>query len=145
MSTRLLLGSAAVALAAAVAAAPAGANAPKAPTAAKVMIRHQLRGCHSWSVNGSAFNATQSVTLGRGATITFTNNDVMPHTLLQQGGPAATFFGNAAMAHIGATLKVKFMKAGVYRFTTKAGEDYVAGVKTIGEDNVLRLTVAVTR
>jgi len=27
---------------------------------------------------------------------------------------------------------------------TKAGEDYMAGVKTIGEDNVLRLTVVVS-
>ena len=31
-----------------------------------------------------------------------------------------------------------FTKAGVYRFTTKAGEDYTKGIKTVGEDNVLR-------
>ena len=40
--------------------------------------------------------------------------------------------------------RVAFAKAGVYRFTTKAGEDYMKGVKTIGEDNVLRLTVQVS-
>ena len=47
---------------------------------------------------------------------------------------------------MGTTVKVTFTHAGVYRFTTKAGEDYpaMAGMKTVGEDNVLRLTVTVT-
>ena len=45
--------------------------------------------------------------------------------------------------HPGATTKVKFAKAGVYTFKTRAGEDYMKGIKTIGEDNVLRLTVTV--
>jgi len=48
------------------------------------------------------------------------------------------------MAHMAATAKVRFAHAGVYRFTTKAGEDYMEGMKTIGEDNVLRLTVKVS-
>jgi hypothetical protein len=30
-----------------------------------------------------------------------------------------------------------------YIFTTKAGEDYMKGVKTSGEDNILRLVVTV--
>ena len=38
---------------------------------------------------------------------------------------------------------MKFAKAGVYTFTTKAGEDYMKGIKTIGEDNVLKLKVTV--
>lgn len=52
--------------------------------------------------------------------------------------------GPGLMAHMGATVKVSFTRPGVYRFTTKAGEDYMPGVKTIGEDNVLRLTVRVS-
>ena len=52
-------------------------------------------------------------------------------------------FGPSMMAHMGATVKITFAHAGVYRFTTKAGEDYMPGMKTIGEDNVLRLTVTV--
>ena len=40
--------------------------------------------------------------------------------------------------------QITFTKPGVYHFTTKAGEDYMAGMKTIGEDNVLRLTVVVS-
>ena len=47
------------------------------------------------------------------------------------------------MNHAGATMHVKFAKAGVYTFTTKAGEDHTNGAKTIGEDNVLKLNVTV--
>jgi hypothetical protein len=68
----------------------------------------------------------------------------MPHQLLQTGGPAAGITALGMMAHMGATVRVTFVRAGVYRFTTKAGEDYVKGVQTIGEDNVLRLTVKVS-
>jgi hypothetical protein len=35
-------------------------------------------------------------------------------------------------------------KSGTYHFTTKPGEDYIGGVKTTGEDNVLKLTVVVS-
>jgi hypothetical protein len=40
---------------------------------------------------------------------------------------------------------VKLAHAASYRFTTKAGEDYTSmkSMKTIGEDNVLHLTVHV--
>jgi hypothetical protein len=49
------------------------------------------------------------------------------------------------MARVGATARVHFTKPGVYKFTTKAGEDYswASHMKTTGEDNVLRLTVTV--
>jgi hypothetical protein len=47
------------------------------------------------------------------------------------------------MSHAAATMHVKFANAGVYTFKTKAGEDYMKGVKTIGADNVLRLKVTV--
>jgi hypothetical protein len=47
---------------------------------------------------------------------------------------------------MGAVVKITFSKDGVYRFTTKAGEDYPAmkGMETIGEDNVLKLKVVVS-
>jgi hypothetical protein len=43
-------------------------------------------------------------------------------------------------------VKVTFARSGVYHFVTKQGEDYpaMADMKTIGEDNDLRLTVTVT-
>jgi hypothetical protein len=95
-------------------------------------------------LNGGPFGATLNVRLARGGTITIVDNDVMPHKLIKLSGPAVTYKGSPAMSHMSAWVRVGFAKAGVYRFTTKAGEDYMKGVKTIGEDNVLRLTVQVS-
>jgi plastocyanin len=118
----------------------------KTPKSAKITIRHQMRGCHTWSVNGGAYRATLSTALARVGAITFVDNDVMPHKLVKTSGPAVHFVGKPAMNKMGASVKVVFSRPGVYRFTTKAGEDYpyMKGMKTIGEDNVLRLTVKVS-
>lgn len=152
----------AVLLAVVLGCASAAAVATAASTApagrATVLIRHQLQHCHAWSVNGSPFRAAQSLRLERGGTITFTNNDVMAHRLIELAGPrvamrngttmpmGARMHGAAApglMNHMGATTTIKLTTPGVYRFRTRAGEDYMAGIKTIGEDNVLTLTVTV--
>ena len=111
---------------------------------AVVTIRHQMRGCHSWSVNGGAYRASQSVTIARGGTLKVVDNDVMPHKLVQVSGPKVAIL-RAAMAHMSAFASVHFTKAGVYTFTTKPGEDYkwAGKMKTTGEDNVLRLKVKV--
>jgi hypothetical protein len=136
----------------------ATASAALSPNNASLTIRHQLRGCHTWSVNGGAFKARQTVELRRGGWFTVTNNDVMPHKLVKTSGPAVVVrslktpvpagmhatFGPWMMGYMGATVKVTFAHKGTYRFTTKPGEDYMAGMKTVGEDNTLRLTVTVT-
>jgi plastocyanin len=140
---RLLIIFAGLALVASLAAGGLAATT-KAPKSSTIMIRHQVRGCHSWSVNGGAYRATLRTSLARGGTITFMNMDVMPHKLLKTSGPAIRFAGKPNMSHMNATVKVTFSKAGVYKLTTKAGEDYMKGMKTIGEDNVLRLTVKVS-
>jgi plastocyanin len=119
----------------------AATASPRAGTT--LTIRHQLHGCHSWAVNGGAYRPSQSVTLTRGATLTIVNNDVMPHRLVKVSGPALSLASSANMNHAAAATHVKFAKAGVYTFTTKAGEDYMKGVKTIGADNVLKLKVTV--
>jgi plastocyanin len=120
-------------------------HAVKAPAASTIIIRHQMRGCHSWAVNGGPSRAAQRTTLARGGTITFVDNDVMSHKLVQTRGPAVRYHGNPAMRHMSASVQVTFAKAGVYRFTTKPGDDYPGmAMKTIGEDNVLRLTVKVS-
>jgi plastocyanin len=116
----------------------------KAPAKSMIMIRHQLHGCHSWSVNGGPYRVKLETTLARGGSITFTDNDVMPHRLVQTSGPRVRYHDTPAMGRMGAAVRVTFLKAGVYQFTTKPGEDYMSGVKTIGEDNVLRLTVKVS-
>ena len=70
-------------------------------TGTTLTIRHQLRGCHSWSVNGGAYKPSQSVTLTKGATLTSSNNDVMPHKLVKLSGPALTLASSANMNHAG--------------------------------------------
>jgi len=109
---------------------------------ASLVIRHQVRGCHSWALNGGAFNPKQSISLARGATLTVKNTDVMPHTLIKANGPAV-LLRNATMGRMGAVATVTFRAGGTYVFTTKAGEDYTTGVKTTGPDNVLSLIVHV--
>lgn len=138
-------------------AASAGSAAPTASHAA-MTIRHETSGCHAWSVNGGPFRASRSVSLRRGGWLSVTDNDVMAHLLIQTSGPAKAAIvrlpgamhdmatnlkGPGLMAHVGATVKVSFKRPGLYRFTTKAGEDYMPGIKTVGEDKVLRLTVKV--
>jgi hypothetical protein len=133
---------AAVGLAAAVGFA---GSALAAPHGATLTIRHQVRGCHSWSFNNVRWTATQSITLARGARLTVVDNDVMPHTLVQLTGPK-THLATPAMRKMGARAQVTFPAKGVYVLGTKPGEDYPAmrAMKTVGEDNVLRLIVTVT-
>jgi plastocyanin len=131
-----------LALATAAALAIAAVSAA-APGSASLVIRHQTRGCHSWALNGGPFKVKQSIALRHGGTLTVTDDDVMPHTLVLTSGPALRI-AHPKLSHSGALLKITFTKPGVYHFMTKAGEDYMAGVKTIGEDNVLRLTVVVS-
>ena len=81
--------------------------------------------------------------LVRGTTLTVVDSDVMPHKLVQTSGPSLRLT-TPAMRHMSAQAKVVFAAKGTYTFKTKAGEDYMPGVKTVGEDNVLRLTVVVS-
>jgi plastocyanin len=106
-------------------------------------IRHQTRGCHAWSFNGGPYKASLKITVARGTMLKVVDNDVMPHKLIQLAGPKAKLV-SPAMRRMSAQAKVVFAKKGTYKFTTKPGEDYIKGVKTIGADNVLRLTVVVS-
>jgi plastocyanin len=111
--------------------------------ATKITIRHQLHHCHSWSVNNGSWKAVQDVRVTAGSAIVFQNNDVMPHRLVETSGPALKLPKAANMSHMGAYFALVFPKAGTYHFKTVAGDDYMKGVKTLGEDNVLTLTVRV--
>ena len=135
--TRIGLG-ALVLAAAAVLAGSAFGHAPKTIT-----IRHQLRGCHAWSFSGGAYKASLKVKLDRDTALVFIDNDMMPHKLIQLSGPKARLT-TPNMNHMAAKATALFPRAGVYKFMTKAGEDYMQGMKTSGPDNVLRLTVTVS-
>jgi hypothetical protein len=124
---------------------------------AMLLIRHQYAHCHTWSLNGGPFTAKQTVTLKRGATLTVIDEDVMPHQLVKLAGSSVTMRNGTTMPmmggyvsrtpglmnHMGAWTAVTFSKAGVYRFRTRAGEEYMPGIQTSGADNVLTLTVTV--
>jgi plastocyanin len=128
------------------AAAAALALAATAPAASvtTITISHQMRGCHEWQVGNGKPAPTLRATVKAGTTLRFVNNDVMPHTLVQQAGPKLALSA-ATMRHMSAATAVKLVRAGLYRFTTKPGEDYkaFASMKTVGEDYVLHLTVRV--
>jgi plastocyanin len=119
------------------AAAPAGGTGT-------IAIRHQMRGCHSWSFNSGPFKPSLSASVRAGTVLRFTNNDVMPHKLVQAAGPKMRMV-HPNMIKMASSASVKLTQKGVYRFTTKPGEDYswAGSMKTSGEDNVLRLTVRV--
>jgi plastocyanin len=109
-----------------------------------VTIRHQMRGCHTWSFDGSAYKASLRVTVDPARFVRFVNNDVMPHRLIQTSGPKVMIRG-ANMNRIGARGQILFVRKGVYRFRTKAGEDYpnMPHMHTMGADYVLHMTVVV--
>jgi plastocyanin len=132
------------ALALAALAALAVTSAAPAGGSGTIAIKHQMRGCHSWSFNSGPFKPSLSVNVKAGTVLTFTNNDVMPHKLVQAAGPKVRL-AHPSMSKMAASATVKLTQKGVYRFTTKPGDDYswAASMKTVGEDNVLRLTVRV--
>ena len=117
--------------------ATASAHLPKTIT-----IRHQVRGCHTWSYAGGSYKESLRIRVDRDAGLFVVNDDVMPHKLIQLSGPKASIT-KPKMNHMGAQAYVTLKHTGVYKFTTKPGEDYVKGVRTIGEDNVLKLQVTV--
>jgi hypothetical protein len=132
-------------------------SAAAAPSSATLTIRHQVRGCHAWALNGGAYTVVQHIRLAKGGSILIVNNDVMPHQVVKTSGPAIAAkllrrggmmgvpsHGVGMMSHMAATVKVTFAAKGVYKLTTKAGEDYMEMGPTIGEDNVLRAIVTVS-
>jgi plastocyanin len=122
-----------------VAVAPAAAG-----STTTITISHQMKGCHMWQLGDGNPKVSLNFTAKAGTTLRIVNNDVMPHRLIQQAGPKLTLV-KPNMNKMSAMASVKLARAGVYRFTTKAGEDYpwMKSMKTIGEDNVLHLTVHV--
>jgi plastocyanin len=125
-------------------AALAVASSASAGRTATITISHQMRGCHMWQLGNGKPHASLSLTFPAGTVVRFVNNDVMPHKLIQQAGPKLLLKG-ANMNHMSATTLVKLGRKGVYRFTTRPGEDYqwAQSMKTTGEDYVLHLVLRV--
>jgi hypothetical protein len=142
---------------AAVLAAPPSAAAPAG--SASILIRHQPRGCHTWSLNGGAYRAELEVRIARGGMVRITNNDPMVHKLIRERGPAVRMrtvphehmkmvglhriTGRGVMNHMGAALTVTFPRTGTYRFTTEDLGDYFE-LESLGHHNHLKLVVRVS-
>lgn len=137
-----------------VAPAPASVDA----ASGSVVIRHQLRGCHTWSLDGGRYTSALSARVARGGSLTVMNLDPMVHKLIQQGGPRVGMrmiphehmrmvglhkvTGRGVMSHMGAAVTISFPRPGVYRFRTEdLGEYFELAAK--GEDNELTLVVRV--
>jgi len=118
----------------------AGASATSTKT---ITIQHQMRGCHAWGVTGGAAKASLKITATRGQAIKVIDNDVMPHRLFQISGPKVRIQA-PNMHKLGAHAQFSLAGKGVYKFKTRAGEDYPGmEMHTVGPDNVLRLTIVV--
>jgi hypothetical protein len=154
-----------LALGAALATSALASTASQKPAKEAVLvIHHQVRGCHAWSLNGGPFVVKQKLNLARGGFLTLTNNDLMAQELVRVNGPTVTerllapfgmsmvmkgeamggTAGRYALNHPGARLKVTFTKAGVYHFKLVDRGDYFKNIKTIGPDNKPTLTVVVS-
>ena len=104
-----------------------------------------MRGCDVWQLGNGPPKVTLSATLARGARLRVENDDIMPHVLIQLSGPKLKLT-HANMNRLGASTTVVFARQGMYRFITAVGEDnpWMKSMgKTIGNDNVLHLTVRV--
>ena len=130
-----------VVLAAGIAAAAFTGQAAAASSVA-ITIHHQKAGCHAWAIGSGAYKVVQTLTVKPGTTLTFTNDDVMGHRLLQLVGPTVGLVGRN-MNKMGAHATLVLSKPGAYVFGTKEGNDYYKGVVTTGPDNILRLVVTV--
>jgi plastocyanin len=113
------------------------------PTSVSATIEHVTKGCHTLAVQGAAKSSPNAtIHLATGGVLKVQDNDVMPHQLYRVSGPTPSFTG-ADMARMGARSSVTFPTAGTYVLSTKAGEDYMKGVMTVGEDNTLKIRVVV--
>ena len=134
-----------VALGTALAHGPGPVHAPTgrvvtvhAGSAAELTIVHMVQGCHNWT-DGKTIAEKADVTLRHGGRVTILNQDVDPHKVVQMAGPRIQT-GQRMMMN--ASVKLRFAKAGLYRFMTVTSE--MAGMpemKTVGHDYRLILVV----
>jgi hypothetical protein len=127
-------------LAAALSAASSAA-ATQAPTIA-LSIVHYVRGCHVWSAPSRVLGPTTVITVKPGTRLKIRVSCPMDFDVRQIAGPRLALGG--ARWYTGATRALVFRKLGVYKLVAKNVQTSdEAGLETLGEDNVLRLTVRV--
>jgi len=99
---RMILAAAALVAFAATAVAGAGTTASQAlpvPGSWQTLtIRHEVVGCHSWSLNGGPYTLEQTMRLEVGQSLAVVNNDICTHTLLKSSGGELTLANVAPTA-----------------------------------------------
>lgn len=126
--------------AAALAVSTAGAST-QVPKKASLTIVHVQKGCHVFT-GAAGTAAALKLSIARGGSVTVLNQDIDGWTLIEKAGPAK-FTSQALKMNDRAVFK--FAKPGVYTFATKSFDwKGMPEAKTIGPDNVLRLTVRVS-
>src|SRR5204863_232892 len=101
-----------------VAAALVAASPAAGGSSATITISHEMKGCHMWQLGSGKLAPTLKISLAKGTTLRFVNNDIMPHKLVQLAGPRATLV-RPNMNRLAAVSTAKLTHAGTYRFMTK--------------------------
>jgi hypothetical protein len=124
-----LLGACAITLA-----PPAAASPP-----VRLSILHVVRGCHAWSKTNAP---SAKITVKIRTRLEVRASCPMDFDIVQAAGPPLSF-GNRRL-YAGTTRVLVFRKRGVYKLTARnVQSSEQMGLKTLGPDNVLTLTVVV--
>jgi len=117
------------------------AAASRAPTIALSII-HVVRGCHVWARPSGAIGSDSTISVKPGTRVKIRLVCPMDFDVSQTRGPKLAIGGRRF--YTGSTRVLVFRKAGVYRLRAKNVQtSEEVGLQTLGEDNVLRLTVRV--
>ena len=104
-------------------------------------ITHAVRGCHQWGRGQEKFGAAYKATIRTGGRVDVRESEQMIFDIAQTAGPAMSF-GDQIVP--GQTRSWVFRRAGTYRVKLVNVEKSTdVGLQSLGEDNVLTLTVVV--
>jgi hypothetical protein len=129
---------------AALAVVPTGAAAIASPTV-RLTIVHVVQGCHSWGKTDSTPIAPRHVVaVRRGGRLQIRVNCPMDFTFTQTAGPRLRL--GDPVTHSGTVRTIVFPRLGTYRLRAVSVQSSAEmGLQTLGTDNVLLLTVRVTK
>lgn len=138
---RVLLG---FALGLALAAVPT-ATAAAASSTVRLTIVHVVRGCHVWGTsNAQPLGPKRTLVVKRGTRLQIRVSCSMSFAVFQLAGPRLAL--GVARWQPGTAHTLVFTRTGVYRFRAVNVESSAdQGLQTLGPDNVLLLTVRVSR
>jgi hypothetical protein len=105
-------------------------------------IVHYFRGCHVWS-RAAVIGPSARVSVVHGTKLTIRVSCPMDFDLSQVAGPALGL--GSRRLYAGTTTSIAFKARGVYKLVAKNVKSSAeAGLQTLGDDNLLTLTVRVT-